>query len=69
MPGDGTDGGDNVEQISSTGTGTQILKVKSVTSIDGASSEPYSIAAAQAPELLPPRTLRSLSSVTPADHR
>lgn len=45
MPGDGTDGGDNIEQIRSTATGTQLLKVKALTSIDGADSEPFSIAA------------------------
>lgn len=45
MPGNGTDGGDNVEQIRSTATGTQLLKVKALSSVDGASSEPFSIAA------------------------
>ena len=49
MPGNGSDGGDNIEQIRSTGTGTQILKVKSLTAVDGATSEPFSIAAAEAP--------------------
>lgn len=45
MPGNGTDGGDNIEQIRSTATGTQLLKVKALSSVDGASSEPFSIAA------------------------
>lgn len=49
MPGSGTDGGDNVEQIRSTGTGTQILKVKALTPIDGAAAEPFSIASTNAP--------------------
>ncbi|MBJ7354819.1 MAG: hypothetical protein JHC98_08345 [Thermoleophilaceae bacterium] len=44
MPGNGSDGGDNVEQIRSTGTGAQIVKVKALTPIDGASSEPFSLA-------------------------
>lgn len=44
MPGNGTDGGDNVEQIRSTATGTQIVKVKALTPIDGATSEPFSLA-------------------------
>lgn len=46
MPGNGVDGEDNVEQVRSTGTGTQILKVKALSSVDGASSEPFSIASA-----------------------
>lgn len=45
MPGNGTDGGDNVEQVRSTSSGTQIIKVKALSSIDGANSEPFSIAA------------------------
>ncbi len=45
MPGNGDDGGDNVEQIRSTATGTQILKVKALSSVDGATTEPFSIAA------------------------
>ncbi|MBI2690687.1 MAG: hypothetical protein HYX29_01890 [Solirubrobacterales bacterium] len=45
MPGNGTDGGDNIEQIRSNATGTQILKVKSLSAVDGAVSEPFSIAA------------------------
>lgn len=49
MPGNGTDGGDNIEQVRSTGTGTQILKVKSLSSVDGATSEPFAIAAKTAP--------------------
>ncbi|MBJ7457575.1 MAG: hypothetical protein JHD02_00155 [Thermoleophilaceae bacterium] len=44
MPGNGSDGGDNVEQIRSTGTGTQILKVKALSSVDGTPAEPYSLA-------------------------
>jgi hypothetical protein len=45
MPGNGSDGGDNIEQIRSTATGTQILKVKALSSVDGAASEPFSLAA------------------------
>lgn len=45
MPGNGADGGDNVEQVRSTASGTQILKVKAMSAIAGATSEPYSIAA------------------------
>lgn len=45
MPGNGTDGGDNVEQVRSTSSGTQIIKVKALSSIDGAGSEPFAIAA------------------------
>lgn len=52
MPGNGTDGGDNVEQLRSTGTGTQIVKVKAMSTIDGATSEPFSIASARPVEAL-----------------
>ncbi len=45
MPGNGTDGEDNVEQVHSTGTGTQIIKVKAMSTIDGATEEPFSLAA------------------------
>ncbi len=45
MPGNGSDGGDNVEQVRSTATGTQVLKVKALTSIDGSANEPFSVAA------------------------
>lgn len=63
MPGNGTDGGDNVEQVRSTGTGTQILKVKALTPVDGAAAEPFSIASANAP--VPQQTpIPSVSSVT-----
>lgn len=46
MPGSGTDGGDNVEQIRSTGSGTQVLKVKALTGVTGIAAEPFSIASA-----------------------
>lgn len=52
MPGNGSDGSDNVEQIRSTGTGTQIVKVKAMSTIDGATSEPFSIASARPVEAL-----------------
>lgn len=44
MPGSGTDGGDNVEQVRSTSSGTQVLKVKNMGTIDGLPAEPFSIA-------------------------
>lgn len=44
MPGSGTDGGDNVEQTRSTSTGTMIYKVKALSAIAAASSEPFAIA-------------------------
>lgn len=44
MPGSGTDGGDNVEQVRSTSSGTQILKVKALSAVDGLAAEPFSIA-------------------------
>lgn len=47
MPGSGTDGGDNVEQIRSTSSGTQVLKVKNLGSVDGLAAEPFSIASAK----------------------
>lgn len=47
MPGSGSDGGDNVEQVRSTSTGTQILKVKNIGAIDGLTAEPFSLASAQ----------------------
>lgn len=46
IPGNGTDGQDNVEQTRSTASGTQIYKVKAQSSIDGATSEPFAIAGA-----------------------
>lgn len=46
MPGNGTDGGDNVEQIRSTAAGSQIIKVKAKSAVDGAASEPFSLASA-----------------------
>ncbi len=55
MPGNGSDGGDNVEQVRSTASGTQILKVKALSAVDGASTEPFSIASARPiTELAPP---------------
>lgn len=45
MPGNGSDGPDNVEQVRSTGTGTQIVKVKAISTIDGTTAEPFSLAA------------------------
>ena len=47
MPGSGADGADNVEQVRSTASGTQILKVKALTPVDGATAEPFSIASAK----------------------
>lgn len=44
MPGNGTDGGDNVEQVRSTSSGTQVLKVKTLGSVDGLAAEPFSVA-------------------------
>lgn len=44
LPGNGIDGGDNVEQVRSTSSGTQVLKVKALSSIDGLAAEPFSIA-------------------------
>lgn len=46
MPGSGTDGGDNVEQVRSTGSGTQVLKIKSLSGVSGIAAEPFSIASA-----------------------
>lgn len=45
MPGNGTDGPDNVEQVRSTAAGNQIIKVKAMSTIDGATEEPFSLAA------------------------
>jgi hypothetical protein len=44
MPGSGLDGGDNIEQVRSTATGTQLLKVKALSAVDGQSSEPFALA-------------------------
>jgi hypothetical protein len=46
IPGNGSDGQDNVEQTRSTANGTEIYKVKAQSTIDGATSEPFSIAGA-----------------------
>lgn len=46
MPGNGSDGEDNVEQIRSTASGSQILKVKAQSAVAGATSEPFSLASA-----------------------
>ncbi|MGK2877967.1 MAG: S8 family serine peptidase, partial [Solirubrobacterales bacterium] len=68
MPSEGNDGGDNIEQIRSTGTGSQILKVKSQSPVDGATSEPFSVAAANAPVALqtpiPEVTVTTLPTTT-----
>lgn len=45
MPGNSTDGSDNVEQVRSTATGSQIIKAKAISTIDGATEEPFSLAA------------------------
>lgn len=47
MPGSGVDGEDNVEQIRSTSSGTQILKVKALSPIDGQATEPFALASAK----------------------
>ncbi|MGB0872969.1 MAG: hypothetical protein ACPGYP_07515 [Solirubrobacterales bacterium] len=47
MPGSGTDGGDNVEQVRSTSSGTQVLKVKAHSEVTGLAAEPFSIASAK----------------------
>ncbi len=47
MPGSGTDGGDNVEQIRATSHGTQVLKVKALSAVTGIAAEPFSIASAK----------------------
>lgn len=52
MPGNGTDGADNVEQVRSTSSGTQIYKVKAMSTIDGASSESFAVAGAHAVQAL-----------------
>lgn len=44
MPGSGEDGEDNVEQVRSTATGTQILKVKALSAVDGRATEPFALA-------------------------
>lgn len=44
MPGSGEDGEDNVEQVRSTATGTQLLKVKAKSPVDQQSSEPFALA-------------------------
>lgn len=48
MPGSGQDAGDNIEQIRSTASGNQILKVKALSTVDGAGSEPFAIASSSA---------------------
>jgi hypothetical protein len=48
MPPSGNDGGDNIEQIRSTASGTQIVKVKAQTPIDGAASERFAVASSKA---------------------
>lgn len=71
MPGNGTDGGDNVEQVRSTGTGSQVIKVKAMTPIDGATEEPYSLAAHHALTALetpvPEVTVTVAPSIRPVD--
>lgn len=52
MPGSGSDGEDNVEQVRSTGTGNQIFKVRAMSTIDGAASEQFSIAGTNAIQAL-----------------
>lgn len=57
MPGNGTDGGDNVEQVRSTASGTEIYKVKALSAVDGAAAEPFSIAGS--------RPVQALQTPTP----
>ncbi len=45
MPPSGEDGEDNIEQIRSTASGTQLLKVKAHSAVDGQPVEPFALAA------------------------
>ncbi len=66
MPGNGSDGGDNIEQVRSTTTGTQVLKVKALSSVDGATTEPFSLAARGPVNAIPSPIPNVTLAATPA---